>query len=711
SRTPTSRRTVSSQSRNNSTPGDWSRKNSAAPGIGFIRVKLLQSDLQSGSDPDDPFVAINVKEAVDIPGKGVQLVQKKKTLYPKWNSCFDAHLYNGRIIQLIIMEKPNKNLAEISIGAKMLADKCDPSTGTSGPLWLDLKPSGRLEVQVRFYAENNDEIEMIPGQQQQFVRRGAMKQQKVHEVKGHHFIAKFFRSPTYCSFCTEFLWGLNKQGYQCQMCNCAVHKKCHDKILGKCPGNAKNSRETMMLTERFNINVPHRFKVYNYMSPTFCDHCGSMLFGLFRQGLKCEVCNINCHKKCQSFMPNLCGINQKLLAEALQQVRITATPGEKKKLQSSTMSDNPLLDDDDEEEENDENSSYQEVWGIDNVPHAPALEVRRFKPEDFNFLKVLGKGSFGKVMLAELKENGIYYAVKALRKDVVLEDDDVECTMIEKRVLSIGHRHPFLTHLHSTFQSKSHLFFVMEYLNGGDLMFHIQLSGKFEFPRAQFYAAEIVCGLQFLHKHGIVYRDLKLDNIMLDKDGHIKIADFGMCKENIFGENRANTFCGTPDYIAPEILKGMKYNSSVDWWSFGVLVYEMLIGQSPFHGDDEDDLFHSILHDTPRYPHATPKEASTMMSLLFERNPAERLGMPTCPAGPINLHPFFRSIDWEKLEARQIAPPFKPKIKNASDSSNFDSDFTKEKPQLTPPDPTLMKTMNQNVFKHFSFTCQEALLS
>ncbi|BFZ10506.1 hypothetical protein BsWGS_13544 [Bradybaena similaris] len=682
------------------------------PGLGFIRVKILQTDLRCGSDPDDPFMAINVKEAVDIPNKGVQLVQKKKTLYPKWNSCFDAHLYNGRIIQLIVMEKPNKNLAEISIGAKMLADKCDATTCTSGPFWLDLKPSGRLEVQVRFYAENSEVGEMIPGQQQQFVRRGAMKQQKVHEVKGHHFIAKFFRSPTYCSFCTEFLWGLNKQGYQCQMCNCAVHKKCHDKILGKCPGNAKNSRETMMLTERFNINVPHRFKVYNYMSPTFCDHCGSMLFGLFRQGLKCEVCNINCHKKCQSFMPNLCGINQKLLAEALQQVRIS-TPGEKKKLelQSSPSGNNTLLDDEDEDEENEDDRNYQEVWGTDNVPHAPPVEMRKFKPEDFNFLKVLGKGSFGKVMLAELKETGTYYAVKALRKDVVLEDDDVECTMIEKRVLAIGYKHPFLTHLHSTFQSKSHLFFVMEYLNGGDLMFHIQLSGKFEFARAQFYAAEIVCGLQFLHKNGIVYRDLKLDNVMLDKDGHIKIADFGMCKENIFGEKLASTFCGTPDYIAPEILKGAKYNSSVDWWSFGVLVYEMLIGQSPFHGDDEDDLFHSILHDTPRYPHSTPKEASTMMSLLFERNPTERLGMPTCPAGPINLHPFFRSIDWEKLEARQIAPPFKPKIKHASDISNFDSDFTKEKPMLTPPDAALLKTMNQNVFKHFSFTRQEALPS
>ncbi|KAK6994968.1 protein kinase C delta type, partial [Biomphalaria glabrata] len=681
------------------------RSSTGMPGTGFIRVKLLAADVTQGPDAEDPFLAVNVKEALDIPGKGVQLIQKKKTLYPKWNSCFDAHLYEGRTIQMIVMEKPNKNMGEISIGVKALADKCNGGVN-SGPIWLELKPSGRLQIQVRFYPEAGEPIPIMDPQKPHFVRRGAMKQQKVHEVKGHQFIAKFFRSPTYCSFCTDFLWGLNKQGYQCQICNCAVHKKCHDKILGKCPGNAKDSRETMMLTERFNINVPHRFKLYNYMSPTFCDHCGSMLFGLFRQGLKCEVCGINCHKKCKQFMPNLCGINQKLLAEALQQVRISTSPGGQRPQPGSA----PQPDDD---EDSDDDSPYQKVWDIDEVPTemAPALQVRKFTPEEFTFLKTLGKGSFGKVFLAELKENNTFYAIKALRKDVVLEDDDVECTLIEKRVLSIGCQHPFLTHLHSTFQNKSHLFFVMEYLNGGDLMFHIQLSGKFEFQRAQFYAAEIICGLQFLHKNGIVYRDLKLDNVMLDKDGHIKIADFGMCKEKIFGDNKASTFCGTPDYIAPEILKGAKYNASVDWWSFGVLVYEMLIGQSPFHGDDEDDLFHSILHDTPRYPHATPKEAVNMLTLLFDRNPPDRLGMPTCPAGPINSQPFFRNIDWEKLEARQIPPPFKPKVKNASDSSNFDSDFTTEKVGLTPPDPTLLKTMNQNVFKHFSFTSAEALRS
>lgn len=691
------------------------------PGVGFIRVKLLQVDkgtTVTTSEPFDPFVAVNVKETVNSPGQKPQYVQKKRTIYPEWNTCFDAHIYEGRVINMIVNEKPNRMLADVTISARALADKC--RDGNISTTWLDLKPSGRLQIQIRFFSENE---EVAPGpsvkSKEQIPqtdpdkggggitrRRGAIKQQKVHEVKGHQFIAKFFRQPTYCSFCNEFLWGLNKQGYQCKVCNCAVHKKCHEKILGQCPGSAKDSRETKMMSERFNINVPHRFKVNNYMSPTFCDHCGTLLYGLFRQGLKCEVCGTNCHKKCEKFMPNLCGVNQKMLAEVLSEVRKAPSVSQRK--QGTTTNSQ------EESSSDDEGQGYEQIWEKNGPPleppgsKPPAAPRRKFTPTDFSFHKVLGKGSFGKVMLAELKGRGRYYAVKVLKKDVVLEDDDVECTMIEKQVLALGCQHPYLTHLHSTFTTPSHLFFVMEYLNGGDLMFHIQLSGKFDMARAQFYGAEILLGLQFLHSRGIVYRDLKLDNVLLDREGHIKIADFGMCKLNVFDERKATTFCGTPDYIAPEILKGWKYNQSVDWWSYGVLLYEMMIGQSPFHGDDEDDLFHSIMNDTPHYPRWLSKEAASMLSLLFIRNPKERLGMPDCSAGPIRSQAFYKNIDWDKLELKQIDPPFKPKIKSDHDISNFDKDFTMEKVQLTPPDKELLKTMNQKVFTGFSFTSTEA---
>uniref|UniRef100_A0A1Y1M0X4 protein kinase C n=1 Tax=Photinus pyralis TaxID=7054 RepID=A0A1Y1M0X4_PHOPY len=337
----------------------------------------------------------------------------------------------------------------------------------------------------------------------------------------------------------------------------------------------------------------------------------------------------------------------------------------------------------------------------------PATTIPRFRKyniEDFQFLKVLGKGSFGKVLLAELKNTEYYYAVKCLKKDVVLEDDDVECTLIERKVLALGTKHPYLCHLLCTFQTESHLFFVMEYLNGGDLMFHIQQSGRFQEPRARFYAAEIASGLKFLHSKGIVYRDLKLDNILLDFDGHVRIADFGMCKLQIFLDRMADTFCGTPDYMAPEIIKGQHYNQCVDWWSYGVLLYEMLIGQSPFSGCDEDELFWSICNEKPLIPRYLSTEANSIILLLLEKDANKRLGNKMCPSGDIQDQPFFKPISWERLEARLLDPPFKPKLLHPLDTQYFDKNFTVEKAKLTPIDKNILQSMDQSQFQGFSYT-------
>eukprot|EP00102_Acyrthosiphon_pisum_P019348 XP_016656558.1 PREDICTED: protein kinase 3-like isoform X2 [Acyrthosiphon pisum] len=341
------------------------------------------------------------------------------------------------------------------------------------------------------------------------------------------------------------------------------------------------------------------------------------------------------------------------------------------------------------------------------VPPATSIpRFRKYAVDDFNFLKVLGKGSFGKVLLAELKGTDYYYAVKCLKKDVVLEDDDVECTLIERKVLALGTNHPYLCHLFCTFQTESHLFFVMEYLNGGDLMFHIQQSGRFDEGRSRFYASEIVSGLKFLHKKGIVYRDLKLDNILLDFNGHVRIADFGMCKLQIYLDKTADTFCGTPDYMAPEIIKGQKYNQSVDWWSFGILLYEMLVGKSPFSGCDEDALFWSICNEQPQYPRYLSVDSKSILVALLDKDAAKRLGSLEAnhSAEDVIRHPFFSSMDWCKLERRELEPPYMPRVYHPLDTHYFDKHFTKEKPRLTPVDKTILQSMDQSQFDGFTYT-------
>ncbi|XP_029006403.1 protein kinase C delta type-like isoform X2 [Betta splendens] len=666
----------------------------------FLRIAFNTYDMGALTPTSEiPICAIKLKESVNTE-RGKTLVQRKPTLFPAWKSSFDAHINEGRVLEVVLMMSTEEPLAKATMGVAALAERCKRSKNSGRiEFWMDLQPSGKVQMAAQYFLEDVDagpskpsmKVSLEDGATTLNRRRGAVKQPRVHVIKNHEFIATFFGQPTFCSVCRDFVWGLNKQGYKCKQCNAAIHKRCIEMIIGRCTGTATNSRDTMFQKERFKIDMPHRFKYYNYKSPTFCDHCGSLLWGLYKQGLKCEDCAMNVHSYCQNKVANLCGINQKLLAEALGQ--ISQKPSKK-----NDKSNSPDVGVYQDIQSATVDPSDRPKKGVTPPPATP-VSRKHLTMNHLVFHKVLGKGSFGKVLLAELKGQGQFFAVKVLKKDVVLMDDDVECTMVEKRVLSLAWENPFLTHLYSTFQSKEHLFFVMEYLNGGDLMFHIQDKGRFDLNRAIFYSAEIIVGLQFLHSKGIIYRDLKLDNVMLDKDGHIKIADFGMCKENVFGDNKGSTFCGTPDYIAPEILLGQKYTFSVDWWSFGVLVYEMLIGQSPFQGDDEDELFESIRTDVPHYPRWITKESKTLLEQLFERDPTRRLGV----VGNIRTQAFFKTVNWPALEKREVEPPFKPKVKSASDCSNFDREFLNEKPRLSHADKNLIDSMDQSAFAGFSF--------
>ncbi|XP_075222749.1 protein kinase C [Lycorma delicatula] len=661
--------------------------------------------------PIDPYVSIDVDENhLD------RSSTKSKTFDPVWNEYFTHDVQNAVNLGLTVFHDaaipPDDFVANCTIPFEDLLQRDRDSTD----FWVDLEPQGRLHIRIDLKWTTQGEHQSpkpreFKERQGLNRRRGAMRR-RVHQVNGHKFMATFLRQPTFCSHCREFIWGLGKQGYQCQVCTCVVHKRCHTLVVTKCPG-MKDETSQVSQAQRFSVNVPHRFVMHNYKRFTFCDHCGSLLYGLIRQGLQCEVCNMNVHKRCQKNVANNCGINTKQMAEILSTMGISpnrpklppstggSSTGGSDKL-SGGVSPMPPEDDASSpsaqkfEDDKRTESKSEDKGGVDR---------RKMSVEDFHFIKVLGKGSFGKVMLAEKKGSEEVFAVKVLKKDVIIQDDDVDCTMTEKRILALAAKHPFLTALHSCFQTKERLFFVMEYVNGGDLMFQIQRARKFDEPRARFYAAEVTLALQFLHRHGVVYRDLKLDNILLDNEGHCKLADFGMCKEGILDGATTTTFCGTPDYIAPEILQELDYGPSVDWWALGVLMYEMMAGQPPFEADNEDDLFESILHDDVLYPVWLTKEAVSILKGFMTKNPCKRLGCVTAQGGEdaIRAHSFFRDMDWNALECRRVKPPFKPKIKSKKDALNFDAEFTKEEPVLTPMNADAVRSINQDEFKGFSF--------
>ncbi|XP_063702481.1 serine/threonine-protein kinase N isoform X4 [Culicoides brevitarsis] len=324
---------------------------------------------------------------------------------------------------------------------------------------------------------------------------------------------------------------------------------------------------------------------------------------------------------------------------------------------------------------------------------------------DFKLLSVLGRGHFGKVILAQYKNRNEYYAIKALKKGDIIARDEVESLLSEKRIFEVANtiRHPFLVNLLACFQTEQHVCFVMEYAAGGDLMMHIH-TDVFSEPRAVFYAACVVLGLQYLHENKIIYRDLKLDNLLLDTEGYVKIADFGLCKEGMGFGDRTGTFCGTPEFLAPEVLTETSYTRAVDWWGLGVLIFEMLVGESPFPGDDEEEVFDSIVNDEVRYPRYLSLEAIAIMRRLLRKNPERRLGSSERDAEDVKRQAFFRQIVWNDLLSRKVKPPFVPTIRSMEDVSNFDEEFTAEKPQLTPPkEPRQLTEAEQAFFKNFSY--------
>ncbi|KAG9298244.1 hypothetical protein G9A89_002732 [Geosiphon pyriformis] len=626
--------------------------------------------------------------------------------------------------------------------------------------WFEVEPVGQIWLKINFVKENARTRPADAG----LGRQGALRIRKdIHEQNGHKFIQQIFYQIMKCAYCEELF---ANEGYQCDDCKLTCHKRCYLKIVTKCISRSNSEMDTDY--KQLNHRIPHRFDAITNITANWCCHCGYML-PLGKKGAKrCSECNITCHAKCTYLVPDFCGMTMKRASDMIDQIQranlVREKSEEAKRIEKLTVSPRPefrpppvshqsqqfitsipqtpppSFPPTQHQHPNTLNPISGEITPPPLIQNRPlsqgplypannqsfASSVMQFPPpepppqpneyninkmrkiglDDFNFLAVLGKGNFGKVMLAEEKYNKQLYAIKVLKKEFIIENDEVESTRSEKRVFQAANRerHPFLVGLHSCFQTETRIYFVMEYVSGGDLMLHIQRE-QFTYRRAQFYAAEVLLALEYFHKQGIIYRDLKLDNILLTLDGHIKIADYGLCKEEMWFGNTTNTFCGTPEFMAPEILLEQRYGRAVDWWAFGVLIYEMLLGQSPFRGEDEDEIFDAILEDEILYPINMSRDSVSILQRLLTRDPERRLGSGRGDAEEIKRHPFFKGVNWDDILGKKVPPPYLPSISSPTDTSNFDEEFTREVPVLTPVHSHLDREA-QNEFRGFSYVAE-----
>ncbi|EIW67606.1 protein kinase Sch9 [Tremella mesenterica DSM 1558] len=316
-----------------------------------------------------------------------------------------------------------------------------------------------------------------------------------------------------------------------------------------------------------------------------------------------------------------------------------------------------------------------EIW-IQCTFHA-VRPKGHLKPSDFEFLKLIGRGTFGRVFQVRKKDTRRIYAMKVLSKKEIVAKKEVAHTIGERKILQRSLECPFLVGLKFSFQTELDLFFVTDYKCGGELFWHLQREGRFSEERARFYIAELVLALEHLHNYNIVYRDLKPENILLDATGHVALCDFGLSKPDLTEDQLTNTFCGTTEYLAPEVLLDEKgYGKAVDFWSLGVLLFEMCCGWSPFYAEQTQEMYRLICYGKIRFPkHVIGDDGKQFVKGLLNRNPQNRLGAKR-GAAELKDHPFFSSINWDLLYRRQITPPFKPIVDSDESVANFDPEFT-----------------------------------
>jgi len=331
-------------------------------------------------------------------------------------------------------------------------------------------------------------------------------------------------------------------------------------------------------------------------------------------------------------------------------------------------------------------------------PAEPIKMSRNIGPQSFSNLAMVGKGGFGKVNQVVFKETNEIFAMKILKKRHLIQTNSVDNTIAEKDILR-KIRHPFVVRLHYAFQTDAKVHLVMDFVNGGHLLHHMHKEAIFSEAQAKFYLAEVILALEHLHSLNIIHRDLKPENVLLDSSGHCVLTDFGFAKENVLTPESCTSFCGTLEYMAPEVVKKSKYGKPADWWSVGILLYDMLVGHPPFQHKNDHMLYKKILSDKLKIPTYFSKNCMDLLKGLLQRDLKQRSTIKE-----IKEHKFFKGTDWEKMLRREVRPPIVPITKKGPlDTSNFDPKIVNAKLTDSAPENSPLSTSQQLQFQGFSY--------